>query len=304
MILRAFFIALSRSNVLKKFFTHSKLAQRASKRFIAGLTIEDAIPAVKVLNENGITATMDFLGENVETEAEAKEAADEVIRILNAQAEAGIEGNVSIKLTQMGFDLGDEFCTSNIERIIARAKELKSFVRIDMEGSDCTQRTLDIFYNLRSRYDNVGIVIQSYLYRSEEDIRQIISRGGVVRLCKGAYREPKTVAFQKKSDSDANFVKLTKLLLDSGLYHGIATHDEKMIQATIDYVREKKIDVNTFEFQMLYGIRRDLQKKLVEDGYRMRVYVPYGHQWYPYFMRRLAERPANLIFLLKNIIRP
>ena len=302
-MLRPILIAFSRSKLLQRFFTHSRFAQIASKRFVAGLTTVDTIPSVKALNEMGITVTMDHLGENVETEDEARAAAAEAVKIFEVLQSESIDGNVSIKLTQMGLDLGDEFCSKNVETIVSKARELDNFLRIDMEGSEYTQRTLDIFFKLRSTCENVGIVIQTYLFRSEEDIRNILKAGGRIRLCKGAYKEPKTIAFKSKRDADQNFVKLMKILLDSGIYHGIATHDEKMISATIDHVKGNGIPPESFEFQMLYGIRRDLQKQLVEDGYRMRVYVPYGDQWYPYFMRRLAERPANVIFLLKNLLR-
>lgn len=303
MVMRAVLIALSGSKGLKNFFTHHRFAQRTSSRFIAGLNVEEAVPVVKALNQGGITATMDHLGENVNNQEEAEAATAEALDIFNTLEEECLNGNVSIKLTQMGLDLGEDICRNNVLKLVQRAHELNNFLRIDMEGSDYTDRTLDIFYHFRKDYESVGIVIQSCLYRSVEDVKKILSMGGRIRLCKGAYKEPPDRAFPRKKGTNDNFILLTKMMLDSGIYHGIATHDEKMIDATIQYAEKQGIPKDGFEFQMLHGIRRDLQRQLVGDGYRMRIYVPYGTEWYPYFMRRLAERPANVLFLIKNFFK-
>jgi proline dehydrogenase len=304
-MLRAILISLSKSAMLKRFALKNRLAQKAARRFVAGLSLEEAVKPIQELNAKGILVTMDFLGESVSTGEEALEAANEAIRILETIQARVIQGNVSVKLTQLGLELGQEFCRNNVARIVEKAKAFGNFVRIDMEGTDATDRTLDIFYALLERFGSghVGIVIQSYLCRTEKDVTEILKRGGRIRLCKGAYKEPAALAFPKKKDVNASFAKLTRMLLDSGIYHGIATHDETMIRAAKEYARGRGIDPKTFEFQMLYGIRRDLQEQLVKDGYNMRVYVPYGRQWYPYNMRRLAERPANLFFILKNVFR-
>jgi proline dehydrogenase len=296
---------MSKSPALRRFALRNRFAQKAARRFVAGLTLEEAVPAILELNAKGIRVTMDFLGESVSTRDEALEAANEAIRILETIQAKGIQGNVSVKLTQLGLELGQEFCRDNVARIVEKAGALGNFVRIDMEGTDATDRTLDIFYSMLEKAGpaHVGIVVQSYLYRTEKDVAEILRRGARIRLCKGAYREPATLAFPKKKDVNANYLKLTQQMLDSGFYHGIATHDETMIRDTRAYVEKKGIDRKTFEFQMLFGIRRDLQEQLVKDGYNMRIYVPYGHQWYPYFMRRLAERPANVFFIAKNYFR-
>lgn len=302
-MLRSILIGLSHSEALRNFSMKNSLAKRASRRFVAGETLKEGIEAAKILNSSGIEVTMDFLGENTKNREEAIACAEEVIKILKTMEEEKIPGNASVKLTQLGLDLGVDFCEEIVIKILEEAKKRNSFLRIDMEGSPYTETTLNLFYKLLEKYNNVGIVIQAYLYRSMEDVRRIIEKGGRIRLCKGAYKEPKNIAFPKKSQVDENFIKLMKVLLDSGIYHGIATHDENMIKATIDYAKEKNISPDAFEFQMLYGIRRDLQMKLVKEGWKMRVYLPYGTHWYPYFMRRLAERPANLFFILKNLFR-
>jgi len=304
-MLRSIFISLSKSAALRSFALRNRFAQRASKRFVAGLALEETAGPIGDLNAKGILVTMDFLGESVTTKPEALAAADEAIRILEFIQARGIQGNVSVKLTQLGLELGQEFCRDNVARIIARAQALGNFVRIDMEDTPATDRTLEIFYAMLERFGpaHVGIVLQSYLYRTERDAAEVLKRGGRIRLCKGAYKEPPSLAFPKKRDVNDNYIKVTKMMLDSGIYHGIATHDEAMIRATQAHVQARGLDPKCFEFQMLYGIRRDLQEELVRDGYNMRVYVPYGDQWYPYFMRRLAERPANLFFILKNYFR-
>jgi proline dehydrogenase len=214
-----------------------------------------------------------------------------------------LDSNVSLKLTQFGLGIEEEFCKQNVESVVVRAKEFNNFVRIDMEGSPYTDSTLRVFKSLRKQYENVGIVLQAYLYRTEKDVRDVLQADARVRLCKGAYKEPPEIAFKEKSGTDANFIKLMKILLKSGIYHGIATHDPAMIQATKDFAAQNNISKEKFEFQMLYGIRRDLQDNLLKEGYHVRVYVPYGGEWYSYLMRRMAERPANLLFVLRNLIR-
>jgi len=274
-----------------------------AKRFVAGEELEEAVPSIKVLNEKGIMVTFDHLGENVNTEQEATAAADSYLQILEVIQRESLKSNVSLKLTQMGLDLGDEFCLRNVERIVKKAKEIDNFVRIDMEGSTYTQRTLDITFKLFEQYKNVGVVIQAMLLRSESDIKELIKRGIRVRLCKGAYKEPESVAYQKKEQVNENYKKLMKMLLKEGNYPAIATHDENMIEEAKRFIEENKIDKSRFEFQMLYGIRRDLQELLARDGYNMRVYVPYGKEWFPYFYRRLRERKENLFFVMKNFFK-
>ncbi len=247
--------------------------------------------------------TLDHLGEHVRGEQDARAAAGEAMTIFDRISREKLNANVSIKPTQMGLGLGYYVCKENLEALVVHARKLDNFLRIDMEDSGVTQATLDLFFGMHSAHENVGIVIQAYLLRSEYDVRRVLDVKGRIRLCKGAYREPRQVAYQRKRDVDQNFIRLMKLLLDSNIHHGIATHDENMIRATIDYARANRIPKGAFEFQMLYGIRRDMQRQLVGDGYAVRIYVPYGSDWYPYNMRRLAERPANLFFLLKNLFR-
>ncbi|MCX7945008.1 MAG: proline dehydrogenase family protein [Deltaproteobacteria bacterium] len=274
-----------------------------ARRFVAGEELSEAIPSIKRLNDKGIMTTIDHLGENVTSEEIARAAADSYLEILDIIEREKLNSNVSLKLTQMGLDLGDDFCFSNVERIVEKAYKLNNFVRIDMEGSKYTQRTLDISYRLFEKYGNVGVVIQSMLLRSEDDIKELNKRGIRVRLCKGAYKEPEAIAFQKKEQVNENYIKLMKMLLTEGKYPAIATHDEKIINECKRFVKENKIDSSRFEFQMLYGIRRDLQVSLVKEGYRMRVYVPYGKEWFPYFYRRLRERKENVFFVLRNFFR-
>jgi proline dehydrogenase len=292
---------MSRQKKFAERITRIGVFKRMAYRFVAGEGIDQAIEVANVLNKNNIKVTFDHLGENVSNEEQAKQAADEYIVILEEIKKNNCSANVSLKLTQMGMDIGHSFCLNNVERIVKKAKELNNFVRIDMESSNYTDLTLDIFKQLKQRYDNVGIVIQAYLFRSSKDIDEIIKIKGRVRLCKGAYMEPSTIAFKKKRDTDANFIELMKKLLMDSEYHAIATHDEKMIQATINFAKEKGIPKDKFEFQMLYGIRRERQLELANDGYNVRIYVPYGKEWYPYFMRRLGERPANLFFILRYL---
>ena len=282
----------------------SSLARRLSTRFVAGETLEEALTVSRKLNAEGITVTLDHLGESVTSLAEAAEARDVYLRTQAAIRESGIQGNVSLKLTQFGLDLSEAACAGNVERLVEHAAAVHSFVRIDMESSEYTDRTLRLVTDLHDRYPGAtGTVIQAYLRRSRADIEMLNARGIRVRLCKGAYLEPAGVAFPRKEDVDRNYVELTKLLLDHGNYPAIATHDEKMIAAAKAHVAERRIAREAFEFQMLYGIRRDLQRKLVAEGYRLRLYIPFGEAWYPYYMRRLAERPAHLFFILRNLLR-
>jgi proline dehydrogenase len=247
--------------------------------------------------------SLDHLGENVSTEVEARRARDAYLENFDRIAAEQLDANVSLKLTQLGLDLGDDACYAMLESVVDRAARYNNFLRIDMEGSPYTQRTIELCKRARAHYDKVGAVIQAYLYRSEQDVRDLLAVGCRIRLCKGAYKEPASIAFRKKSDVDKNYVRLMQLLLPSGIYHGIATHDPRLIDATIDFAKKQGIAKNQFEFQMLFGIRTDLQQQLVRSGYRMRVYIPYGTEWFPYFMRRLAERPANVLFFLRNLFR-
>lgn len=305
-MLRQFFIALSESKSMRAVAERSPMGKRASARFVAGLTMQDIMRVTKELNELGISVTMDVLGENVTNEPEARESAGAYHKMLDEISARKLNANVSVKLTHVGFDIDETMCKDLVCGMVKHAAELKNFVRVDMEGSPYTQRTLDLVKDLHAAVnpsDAVGVVVQSYLYRSEKDVADLCSQGVRIRLCKGAYKEPADVAFPKKADVDGNYVKLMKMLLKSGLYHGIATHDENMINETIAFARKENVPADAFEFQMLYGIRRDLQEKLVREGWRMRVYVPFGTEWYPYFMRRLAERPANVLFIAKNLLR-
>jgi len=306
--LRDLFLACSTNNLVRQAVIAFPLSRRFTRRFIAGETLDDAITTIRTLNNDRILATLDHLGENVTSEAEARAAADDYLRALDAIAATGVRSHVSVKLTQMGLELSDDFCYTNTRRIAQRAKEIGSFLRIDMEGSAYTQRTLELFERLFFEFKNVGIVIQAYLYRSEADINHLIDLGANVRLCKGAYKEPANLAFPRKKDVDENFCKLVGLYLtpaaqEKGAYIAIATHDEQIIRWAREEVNRRQIPRNRFEFQMLYGIRRDLQLRLAASGYTMRTYVPYGTHWYPYFMRRLAERPANVIFLVSNLFK-
>ncbi|HKO10804.1 MAG TPA: proline dehydrogenase family protein [Acidobacteriaceae bacterium] len=277
-----------------------------SARFVAGFRIEDALSAAAALGRQGLFVTLDSLGENVSSPAQARQAAQIYHWLLDAIAGANFDANVSLKLTQMGIDLGENVAFEIVSGLVKQAAAANSFVRVDMEGSAYTQATIDLVRRLHAMPANrghVGIVIQAYLRRSARDVETLLSDGIRIRLCKGAYKEPPAVAFPTKREVDENFVALTKVLLKSGIYHGIATHDEAMIRATREFVAAEGIDRTSFEFQMLYGIRRDLQRQLVQEGYHVRVYVPFGDQWYPYFMRRLAERPANVLFLARNFFR-
>ena len=307
-MLRAFFIWLSHS----KFFRHLTIrlvfARRAARRFVAGETMDDAIAAIRALNSNGIQATVDHLGENVATEADARRATQDYLDVLDRIGRDGVKSQASLKLTQLGLDLGHDVCRENAARVLRKACEVGTFICIDMESTDYTDRTLAILRSLRQEFANVGIVVQSYLYRSQDDIAALCREGYNIRLCKGAYQEPPDKAFPRKADVDANYVALAHMLLSEesracGAYGAFATHDPKMIDAVKAYVAEHNVPRDQFEFQMLYGIRRDLQQQLAKEGYTVRVYVPYGTEWYPYLMRRLAERPANVWFILSNLFR-
>src|ERR1700744_1294749 len=305
-ISRSMFIALSRNKALRQFMENSSFGVRLSSRFVAGKTVNEVLAAAAAVNRQGISTTLDSLGENVHSPQEAQQAAEVYHRLLDAIQQRQLDANVSVKLTQMGMDLDPELAYAMAASLVTHAVAAKTFVRIDMEGSDYTQATIDMVSKLNALNANrghVGVVIQAYLYRSKADIDRLLAEGIRIRLCKGAYQEPPDLAFPEKTDVDKNFVRLMQMLLPSGIYHGIATHDEKMIEATCSFAREPGITSYQFEFQMLYGVRRDLQKSLVAAGYRVRVYIPFGTEWYPYFMRRLAERPANLLFIARNFFR-
>jgi proline dehydrogenase len=305
-VLRSAFIALSRNRTLRSFCENSRFGRGMSSRFVAGMEIADALRVAQAVNQQGIHVTLDSLGESVSSEVDAHKAADIYHELLDQISAQKVDANVSVKLTQMGLELAPAVAEEIALSLTEHAKSLGNFVRIDMEDSSLTQVTLDIVRRIHARPDlrgAIGIVIQSYLYRSQADIEQLAADGIRVRLCKGAYKEPAEVAYPAKADVDKNYVQLSQMLLDSPIYHGLATHDEAMIEAAKAFATEHQIDPSRFEFQMLYGVRRDLQRKLVAEGYNVRVYVPFGREWYPYFMRRLAERPANVLFLAKNFFR-
>ena len=302
-MLRSILLELSRSDRMAHFVMHNGTSRRMARRFVPGETLDDAVAAVRELNEHGRPCSLDCLGESVTSEAEARRAAETYLGIFDRIAAEHLDCNVSLKLTQLGLDISEPLCEDLFARIAAHAAAQKNFVRIDMESSAYTQRTIGICKRARAKNDAVGTVLQSYLYRTEQDAKDLTAAGCRLRLVKGAYKEPTEVAFPKKVDVDANYVKLMKLLLPSGIYHGIATHDPHMLEATKRFAAEQGIRNDQYEFQMLYGIRTDLQDQLIREGYRLRVYVPYGSDWFPYFMRRLAERPANLKFFLSNLFR-
>lgn len=302
-MLRSTLLALSKSPRVQHFVIHNSLSRRVVRRFVAGESLDDAAAAVRAVNQAGCLASLDCLGESVSSEAEARAAAIVYAGMFERIAAEKLTCNVSLKLTQIGLDINQQLCESLLAEVIARAAAHGNFVRIDMEGSPYTQRTIDICKRMKANGDSVGTVIQSYLYRTEQDARDLIAAGVRLRLVKGAYKEPPNIAFPQKTDVDANYVKVMKILLPTGIYHGIATHDPRMHEATKNFAAERGIRNDQFEFQMLYGIRTDLQQQLIREGYRLRVYIPYGTDWFPYFMRRLAERPANLKFFLSNLFR-
>jgi proline dehydrogenase len=302
-MLRAALLKLSNSKGLANWVTTNPKTRRMARRFVAGEELNDAIEAARACNDAGMLVSLDYLGENVATTADAQRARDTYLDIFERIAQEKLNANVSCKLTQLGLDLSVDFCEGLAMTIVESAARHDSFLRVDMEGSNYTERTVDTVKRMRIQSPAVGTVIQSYLYRSEQDVRDLLGYGCRIRLCKGAYKEPEEVAYKRKADVDANYVRLMKTLLTSGFYHGIATHDPRMIATTIRWAAEKQISKEDFEFQMLYGVRTDLQRKLVKDGYRLRIYIPYGKDWFPYFMRRLAERPANVAFFVKNFFR-
>ena len=307
-VLRAIFISLSESRSLRALAERSSLGRRTSSRFVAGTQVDDAVRVTQNLNDAGLSVSIDNLGENVTTPEEAREAAGLYRQLLSEIAARKLNANVSVKLTHMGLDVDPQLAYDNVSALVSQAASMqpKNFVRVDMEGSPYTDRTLTLVRDLHRKPGNcgcIGAVVQSYLHRSESDVADLVREGIRIRLCKGAYQEPADIAFQAKSEVDNNYVKLMKVLLQSGIYHGLATHDENLIRQAQAFARHEQIPQNAFEFQMLYGIRRDLQRSLPRDGWRMRVYVPFGIAWYPYLMRRLAERPANVGFVVKNLFR-
>jgi proline dehydrogenase len=305
MVTRNALLFLARQEGLKDFATRFSPFKKMTTRFVAGEDIEEAIAAIREVNTKNCTASFDHLNESVASAAETEAEVREYLQILSRIDETGIRSNVSIKLTQFGLEIDPELAYRNARRVVEDAARRGNFVRVDMEASNVTQVTIDIFKRLRAEFglNDVGIVLQSYLRRTMDDVHDLLKIPARIRICKGAYNEGPDVAFPDKKDTDANYVRVMQVLLSSGIYHGIATHDPNMINETIRYMRREGIGKEAFEFQMLYGVRRDLQEKLARDGYNMRVYVPYGKHWYPYFMRRLAERPANVWFVLKNMFR-
>ena len=307
-MLRALFISLSESKGLRSIAERSPMGRKFSSRFVAGTQVEDALNATARVNQSGLSVSIDNLGENVTNAHEAQESAALYHQLLDDIAARKLNANISLKLTHMGLDVDEKMAREQVSSLVAKAAAMspRNFVRVDMEGSPYTQRTLDFVHELHRQPGNagcVGAVIQSYMRRSESDVEKLLSENIRIRLCKGAYKEPPEVAFQKKSEVDDNYVKLMKTLMKSKVYHGLATHDENIINQAKAFATRENIARDAFEFQMLYGIRRDLQQSLVKDGWRMRVYIPFGTEWYPYFMRRLAERPANVFFIVKNIFR-
>lgn len=307
-MLRALFIALSESKSLRAFAERSSFGQRTSSRFVAGTQVADAVKAAAAVNKFGAGVSIDNLGENVTNAEEARASAELYSNLLDEIARDQLNANISLKLTHMGIDVDETMAYDLVRGLVAKAAGMspKNFVRVDMEGSPYTQRTLDFVHELHREPGNagaVGTVIQSYMRRAEADVAKLLADGIRVRLCKGAYKEPEEIAFQKKSEVDANYVKLMKILMKSFIYHGLATHDEGIIKEAKAFAIRENIPRDAFEFQMLHGIRRDLQQSLVKDGWKVRVYIPFGTEWYPYFMRRLAERPANVLFIAKNWLR-
>lgn len=307
-MLRALFVHLSENRRLRRFAEQSAIGQRVSRRFVAGTEIADAVRATQAVNRAGMSVSIDNLGENVTNPDEARHSAGLYQQILDAIVANRLDANISLKLTHMGLDVDEKLARDLVGGLIAKAAAMNppGFVRVDMEGSPYTQRTLDFVHELHrvpGNQNSVGTVIQSYLKRSESDVEKLLAEGIRIRLCKGAYKEPASIAFESKQDVDRNYIRLMKTLLKSGIYHGLATHDENIIQEAQVFANAEKIARDSFEFQMLYGIRRDLQQSLVRDGWRIRVYIPFGTEWYPYFMRRLGERPANVLFIVRNLLR-
>lgn len=318
-MLRAFLLYLSKAPWARRLVTRWKFARRAASRFVAGDRLEEAIAAIQRLNQKGLCATLDHLGENVTKPEEARRAADDYLTLMGQICEAGVKSNASLKLSQLGLALDYDLCLDNMRRIVRKAAECGLFIRIDMEDSSTVDRTIQLYRTLRSEgLQNVGLVIQAYLYRSEKDVRDLLAEGARFRLCKGAYKEPAEVAFPRKSDVDANYDKLASMMIDAALaagslpasddgrmppVTGIATHDERRVRRAQECAKKVGLPKRALEFQMLYGIRSDLQTSLAAEGYPVRIYVPYGTEWYPYFARRLAERPANVWFFISNFFR-
>jgi proline dehydrogenase len=305
MITRSALIWLSRQDGLKDFATSFRVFKKLTTRFVAGETIDEAVRFIREMNAEGCSATFDHLNESVVSANEADLEVSEYLDILSKIDETQINSNVSIKLTQFGLSIDPELAYKNARRVVEEAQRRENFVRVDMEDSNVTQATIDLFKRLRAEFglNDVGIVLQSYLRRTFADAQELVKLPARIRICKGAYNEPPEVSFPDKKEVDDNYVRVMQLLLSSGIYHGIATHDPKMIAATIDFASREGIGKDKFEFQLLYGVRRDLQRQLARDGFNVRIYVPYGKHWYPYFMRRLAERPANIWFVLKNLAK-
>jgi proline dehydrogenase len=302
-MLRSALLYLSRQSSLRRWVETSSLADNLTKRFVAGQTLEEELIACQRLNREKILATVDYLGENVHSIEEAQQCRDTYLRAQQEIRARAVSATVSIKLSQFGLGFSKEACLANVEPLVAQAQSMGSRVEIDMEASDYVDPTLDIVCAMHQRYGSVRAVIQAYLHRSAQDVERLNRLGIPIRLCKGAYKEPPSVAFPEKTDVDAAYVRLLQKMLSEGVDAAIASHDERIVRGTQQYAREQNVSPERFEFQMLYGIRRDLQRELVDAGYRLRLYVPYGNAWYPYFMRRLAERPANVLFLARNLIR-
>jgi len=307
-VLRALFLSLSESQWLRGVAERSAIGQRFSSRFVAGTRLEDVLRATLAVNQKGMSVSIDNLGENVTNPEEAHASAELYRRLLDEIAAHRLNANISLKLTHMGLDVDAALAHELVTGLVAKAAGMTpaNFVRVDMEGSAYTQRTLEFVHELHRVPANkgcVGAVIQSYMRSAESDIEKLLAAGIRIRLCKGAYKEPPEIAYQEKSEVDGNYVKLMKILLKSGIYHGLATHDEKIIRQAEAFAIRENVPRDSFEFQMLYGVRRDLQQRLVRQGWRMRVYIPFGTEWYPYLMRRLAERPANVLFIAKNLLR-
>lgn len=300
---RHIFLFLSRRRALRGWMETSPLSGRFTRRFIAGLTLDEELEVCRRLNAEGIMTTVDRLGENVTSRAEAERAGGAYLNVLERIATEGLNSTVSIKLTQLGLDFGEDVCFSLVSALACRAKQLGTGIEVDMESSAYVDRTLDVVTKLHEETGGVRAVLQAYLRRTDADVKRLIELRVPVRLVKGAYDEPSSVAFPNKREVNSNFVRLMKLLMDEGVYPAIATHDERIIGEALRHAHERRMPKDRFEFQMLYGIRRDFQRNLVSEGYRLRVYVPYGEAWYPYFMRRLAERPANVLFVLRNLFR-
>lgn len=294
---------LSQRRGLRHWMETSPAAERLTSRFIAGNSLQQELAVCQNLNRDGYLATLDHLGESVNSLAEAEQSCQAYLAALDEIAARSLKATVSVKLTQLGLDFSEDACRANVERLVIRAKSIESMVEIDMESSIYVDRTLALVSRLHESYGCVRAVIQAYLYRSQSDIENLCRQQIPVRLCKGAYKEPSDIAYPEKNDVDKNYVNLMTTLLDHGTYPALASHDEKILNRALQHVRERKLSPDRFEFQMLYGINRELQKRLIDAGYRMRLYVPYGDAWYPYFMRRLAERPANVVFLVRNLLR-